>query len=131
MVSSFGFTAMFTAPYTHNQLTKMERQWATLADSAAAMMQHANFPSKYWGLAMRTTVYLRNTLITLAASGGSGGVISVFFMAPMLTSLTSRFSDALHTSVWKTNIEPSFPPRPFVVCSSGTAMTVPAIGFST
>jgi hypothetical protein len=74
MVSSLGFSAQFTAPYTHNQLAKMERQWASLADSATVMMQHANCPSKYWGLAMRVAVYLRNKLPTPAASGGSGGV---------------------------------------------------------
>jgi hypothetical protein len=74
MVSSLGFSAEFTAPYTHNQLAKTERQWASLADSTTAMMQHANCPSKYWGLAMRTVVYLRNRLPTPVASGGSGGV---------------------------------------------------------
>jgi hypothetical protein len=42
MVSSLGYTAQFAAPHTHNQLVKMERQWATLADSATAMLQHAN-----------------------------------------------------------------------------------------
>jgi hypothetical protein len=52
----------------------MERHWATLADSATAMLQHANCPTKYWGLAMRTVVFLRNRLPTPAASGGFGGV---------------------------------------------------------
>jgi hypothetical protein len=47
IVSSLGYTPEFTAPYTHNQLANTERQWATLADSAAAMLQHANFPTKY------------------------------------------------------------------------------------
>jgi hypothetical protein len=47
MVSSLGYTAQFTAPYTHNQPVKMERQWATLADSATAMLQHAHCPAKY------------------------------------------------------------------------------------
>jgi hypothetical protein len=74
MVSSLGFTAQFKAPYTHNQLAKMERQWATLVDSATAMMQHAICPSKYWDLALRTVVYLRNIIPTPASSGGSGGV---------------------------------------------------------
>jgi hypothetical protein len=52
----------------------MERQWATLADSATAMLHHANCPAKYWGLAMRTATYLRNRLPSPVASGGSGGV---------------------------------------------------------
>jgi hypothetical protein len=38
MVSSLGYTPQFTAPYTHNQLAKMERKWATLADSVTAML---------------------------------------------------------------------------------------------
>jgi hypothetical protein len=47
MVSSLGYTAQFTAPYAHNQLAKMERKWATLADSATAMLQHASCSTKY------------------------------------------------------------------------------------
>jgi hypothetical protein len=74
MVSSLGYTSQFTAPYTHNQLAKMGRQWATLADSATAMLQHANCSTKYWGLAMRTAVYLRNRLPSSAACGDFGGV---------------------------------------------------------
>jgi hypothetical protein len=69
MVSSLGYTAQLKAPYTHNHLAKMERLWPTLADSATAMLPHANCPTKYWGLAMRTAVYLRNRLPLLDASG--------------------------------------------------------------
>ena len=47
MVSSLGYTSQFSHPFTHNQLDKMERQWATLADSATAMLHHAKFPTKY------------------------------------------------------------------------------------
>jgi hypothetical protein len=61
---SLGHTAKFTAPYTLIQLAKMERQWATLLESATAMMQHDNCPSNYWGLAMRKTFYVRNCLPT-------------------------------------------------------------------
>jgi hypothetical protein len=52
----------------------MERQWATLADSATAMLQHAHCPAKYWELAMRTAAYLRNRFPSPAAFGGVGGV---------------------------------------------------------
>jgi hypothetical protein len=52
MVSSSGYAAQFTAPYTHNQLANMQRQWATLADSATAMLQHVICPTKYWGLGL-------------------------------------------------------------------------------
>jgi hypothetical protein len=79
MVSSLGYTFQFTAPYTHNQLGNMERQWATLADSATAIPQHANCPTKYWGRAMRTAFYLRNRLPSPDASGGSGGVPYTMF----------------------------------------------------
>jgi hypothetical protein len=78
MVSSLGYTAQFTAPYTHSQLAKMERQWATLADSATAMLQHTNCPTNYWGLALRTDAYLRNRLPSPAASGGPSGVPYAF-----------------------------------------------------
>jgi hypothetical protein len=61
-------------PCTQNQLAKMERQWAILADSATTMLQHANCPTKYWGLAMHTAVYLHNRLPSPAASAWSGGV---------------------------------------------------------
>jgi hypothetical protein len=37
------------------------------------MLQHANCPTMYLGLTMRTVVYLRNRLPTSAAFGGSGG----------------------------------------------------------
>jgi hypothetical protein len=74
MVSSLDYTSQFTAPYTHNQLAKMERHWATIADSATAMLQYANYPTKYWGLAMRTVLYLRNRLTSPDASNGYGGV---------------------------------------------------------
>jgi hypothetical protein len=73
MVSSLSYTSQFSYPFTHNQLDKMERQWATLADSATTMLQHANCPTKYWGLAMRTAVYLRNRLPSPIASSGYGG----------------------------------------------------------
>jgi hypothetical protein len=71
MVSSLEYRSRFTAPYTHNQLAKMERQRATLADSTTAMLQHANYPTKYWGLAMRTAVYFRNRLRSPASSASS------------------------------------------------------------
>jgi hypothetical protein len=74
MVYSLGYTAQFTVPCTHNQLAKIEPQWAALADSATAMLQHAYRPIKYWLLAMSTVVYLRNRLSTSAVSGGFGGV---------------------------------------------------------
>jgi hypothetical protein len=75
MVFSLGYTAKLTAPYTHNQLTTMERQWASQVDSSTTMMQHATCPSRrHWSLAVRTTVYLRNRLRTHAASGSLRGV---------------------------------------------------------
>jgi hypothetical protein len=79
MVASLKYTAHFTTPYTHNLLAKMERKWATLADSVTAMLHHANCPTKYWGLAMGTAVYLRNRLPSPAASPWSGGVPYTLF----------------------------------------------------
>jgi hypothetical protein len=38
------------------------------------MLQHADCPTKYWGLAMHTVVYLHNRLPAPTASNGSGGV---------------------------------------------------------
>jgi hypothetical protein len=49
MVKSFGFLDRFFAPDDHHQLTKMERQWGTLADTTITMMRHINAPPPIGG----------------------------------------------------------------------------------
>jgi hypothetical protein len=46
VVSALGYTALFTASYTHNQLAKMERELATLAHYVTTMLQHAKCSTK-------------------------------------------------------------------------------------
>jgi hypothetical protein len=56
---------------------------------------------------------------------------TLFVMAPRLTSLSSRSTDTQHTSVWNTITSANFRPTHFDACSSGAAVMVRAIGFST
>jgi hypothetical protein len=131
MVAWLGFTAQFTATFTHNQLAKMERQWAILADSTTAMMQHANCPSKFWGHVMRTSAYLSNRLPLPAASGGSGGVpFYVLHGTQDELSHLKVFKCSAHLRL-EINTEANFPPKHFVAYSSGNAMTVMTTCFST
>jgi hypothetical protein len=69
-----GFIDLFSAPYSHHKLAKMERQWCTHTDSATTMMRHNNAAPSHWGRAMRVVVYLRNRPPTHAASGCKGDV---------------------------------------------------------
>jgi hypothetical protein len=131
MVSSLGYTADFTAPYTHNQLAKMERQWATLAESATAMLQHANCPAKYWGHAMRTAVYLRNRLPSPAATGGSGGApFTILHCVPTDLARVHVFGCTAYLRTEDRYID-RLSPKHSVACSSGIAMMVRATCFST
>jgi len=65
-----GIAIQRTAPYSHWQLARIERQWGTLASSAQAMLHGARLGKQYWGLAMAAAVYIRNRVW----SAGAGGI---------------------------------------------------------
>jgi hypothetical protein len=63
MVYSLGYIAQSTIPYTHNQFAKMEREGATLADSATTILQHANGTIRTWALlCARLSIYSTDSL---------------------------------------------------------------------
>jgi hypothetical protein len=80
---------------------------------------------------MRTAVCLRNGLPTLAASGGSGGVpYCVLHGAQADLSHLKVFGCSAYLRL-EDQYRGKLSPKALRVCSSGTATTVLAIGFST
>jgi Reverse transcriptase (RNA-dependent DNA polymerase)/gag-polypeptide of LTR copia-type len=65
-----GISVERTAPYSHWQHGRIERQWRTLSNMAHAMLGDAGLELGYWGLAMSAAVYIRNRVW----SSGAGGV---------------------------------------------------------
>jgi hypothetical protein len=131
MITSLGYTAEFTAPYTHNQLAKMGRQWATLTDSALSCCSTPISLQSIGALPSARPFTFATGFLRQPPPAVRVAFCTLFFMAPMPTSLTSKSSDAQHTSVWKITTEEIFPRRHFVASSSGIVMMVVAIGFST
>jgi hypothetical protein len=64
-----GIAVERTVPYAHWQLGRIERQWGTLADGAKTLLLMANLPSRFWGHAFLTMVYIRNRCWSSGANG--------------------------------------------------------------
>ena len=48
------------APYTPEQLAKIERMWRTLGEGACAMLHASGLPDEFWALAMDAMAYIYN-----------------------------------------------------------------------
>ena len=59
-----------TAPYSHWQHGRVERQWGTLIPMAESMMHQAGLGPEYWALAVAAAVYIRNRVW----SSGAGDI---------------------------------------------------------
>jgi hypothetical protein len=109
MVASLGYTAKLTAPYTHNQLAKMECSWATLADSTIAMMQNANCPpdtgvSSCAQPSIYVTCFPRPPPLAVPVK-----FLTRSFMANLSTSPIRTFLAALPTSALRTATHNALP----------------------
>ena len=56
----WGITVQRTAPYSHWQLARIERQWRTLGEMAKCMVSYAQLPVPFWGYAFLAAVRIRN-----------------------------------------------------------------------
>ena len=55
-----GIAVQATAPYAHQQNSKIEQYIRTISDTAQALLTDSKLPASFWGLAGSATVYLRN-----------------------------------------------------------------------
>ena len=69
VLDDHGVSHDFSAPYSHWQHGRMERQWGTLVPAAKSMLHTAGLDRSFWSLAMNAAVYVRNRVFCEAAGG--------------------------------------------------------------
>ena len=82
-----GIQLTHNAPYTPEQVAKIERMWRTLGEGACSMLYASGLPDEFWGLAMDHMAYVYNRTPRSSNEGGISPLEAYAGVVPDLAHL--------------------------------------------
>ena len=85
-----GIIVQQTAPYAHQQNSKIERYVRTIEEGGQTFLADSGLPMSFWGWAVLTSQYLRNRLLTSTLSTN----------ITLIEALSHKKPDLSHLHLW-------------------------------